>query len=291
MKPAPFELLRPRSAAEAVGLLGELGEEAKPLAGGQSLLPMMIMRLARPTHLIDLNGVADFLDAVSSAGGGYRLGPLVRHHDVERLAAESGIGGYLGRIAPLIAHLPIRIRGTIAGSLAHADPASEWCAALLAADASVLLRTQAGERTLKLNDFLQGSYTTAAEPNELLVEIVIPGIAPRWGLGFDEISRRPGDFALAMAAAAVCVEDSTVAAVRMAVGGVSGGTMRCRAAEDALIGAPASSDSWEQASVVAANSLTVIDDIHTSGDHRRQLVRVAVRSALAEAARLAQENG
>jgi aerobic carbon-monoxide dehydrogenase medium subunit len=291
VKAAPFELLRPRSAAEAVGLLGELGEEAKPLAGGQSLLPVMVMRLARPAHLIDLNSVADFTGAVPTPGGGYRLGPLVRHHDAERLAAEPGVGGYLGRVAPLVAHLPIRIRGTVAGSLAHADPASEWCTALLAAGASVTLRSEAGERTLEVNDFLQGSYTTAAEPEELLVEITIPAAAPGWGLGFDEISRRPGDFALAMAATAVCVRDGTVTAARVAVGSVSGGSMRCTGAEDALAGSPASADSWEQAGVVAADQVTVTDDIHTTAEHRRQLLRVTVRRALAEAARFAQEGG
>lgn len=291
MKPAPFELLRPRSAAEAVGLLGDLGEEAKPLAGGQSLLPMMAMRLAQPAYVIDLNGVTDFTGAVPTPDGGYRLGPLVRHHDVEKLVAEPGTGGYIGRVAPLIAHLPIRIRGTIAGGLAHADPASEWCAALLAADASVTLRSQTGDRTLQMNSFLQGSYTTAAEPGELLVEVTIPGTAPGWGLGFNEISRRPGDFALAMAAAAVWVRDGTVAAARVTVAGVGGRAMRCRDAEEALTGSPASADTWEVASVVAAQQVTVTDDIHTSGEHRRQLLTVTVRRALTEAARFAQEGG
>jgi carbon-monoxide dehydrogenase medium subunit len=291
VKPAPFQLLRPRSSAEAVGLLGELGEEAKPLAGGQSLLPMMIMRLAQPAHLIDLNGVIDFTGVVPIPGGGYRVGPLVRHHDAERLAAEPGVGGYLGRVAPLIAHVPIRIRGTVAGSLAHADPASEWCAALLAADASVTLRNRTGERALKLDHFLQGSFETVAEPDELLVEITIPGMAPGWGLGFHEISRRPGDFAMALAATAIRLQDGVVAAARVVLGGVSGGSTRCADAEDTLAGAPASADSWNEASAAAAQRAEVTDDIHTSAEHRRQLVKVAVRRALAEAAWRAQKGG
>jgi carbon-monoxide dehydrogenase medium subunit len=284
VKPAPFALLAPRSAAEAVALMGELGDEAKLLAGGQSLLPMTIMRLAQPAHLVDLNRVSDFVGLIPRPDGGYRFGPLVRHNDLEKLAAEPGVGGYLGRVAPTIAHLPVRIRGTMAGSLAHADPASEWCAALLAADAHVTVRSVTGERTLTVDELLQGSFTTALQPEEVLVEVTVPEIGTGCGLGFAEISRRPGDFALAVGAAFLCVRDDTVTAVRVVVGGVGGGVARCGDAENALVGAPASAESWLGASDVAAELAEALDDIHTSAVHRRQLVRVVVRRALEMAA-------
>lgn len=285
MKPAPFTLLSPRNAAEAVDMLADIGEGAKPLAGGQSLMPMTIMRLAQPTHLIDLNTVTDFAGIARSGDRGYRFGPLVRHHDVERLAGEPGIGGFLGRVAPVIAHLPIRLRGTVTGSLAHADPASEWCAALLAADATVTARAAGSERVLGIAELLQGSFTTVLRPDELLVEVTIPGLRPGWGLGFDEISRRPGDFALALSAAALQIEAGEIRQARVVLGGTGGGVSRCDPAEEALTGAAASEASWASAAEAAAASADVFDDIHTSAAHRRHLVRVVVRRALAAAAR------
>jgi carbon-monoxide dehydrogenase medium subunit len=284
LKPAPFELLAARTAAEAVDLLSELGDGAKPLAGGQSLLPMMIMRLAQPTHLIDLNQAAGFAGLVRLPGGGYRLGPLVRHLELEQLAAEPGIGGYLGRVAPVIAHLPVRVRGTVAGSLAHADPASEWCTALLAAGASVTMRSAESERTMAVEDFLQGSFTTALLPNEVVAEVNVPAAGAGWGLGFAEMSRRPGDFALALAAAALFVDGGLVTAARVVIGGMEGGAARCGPAEDVLTGVAASAELRAAASDVAAERVQAYDDGHTSASHRRQLVRVVVRQALDQAA-------
>lgn len=284
MKPAPFELLAPRTADEVVALLSELGEEAKPLAGGQSLLPMMIMRMAQPTHLIDLNRAADFSGLLRLPDGGYRFGPLVRHRKLEQLAAEPGVGGYLGRVAPVIAHLPIRVRGTVVGSLAHADPASEWCTALLAADASVTMRSAESERTMAVEEFLQGSFTTALLPNEVVVEVKVPASDAGCGLGFAEISRRPGDFALALAAVAISTRDGLVTTARIAVGGMEGGAARCAPAEDVLNGAAASAELRAAASDVAAEGVEAFNDSHTSASHRRQLVRVVVRRALDQAA-------
>jgi aerobic carbon-monoxide dehydrogenase medium subunit len=285
MKAPPLTLLAPRTATEAVELLADLGDSAKPLAGGQSLMPMTIMRLARPAYLIDLNRVTDFTGLERGGDGGYRFGPLVRHYDVERLAGEKGIGGYLGSVAPAIAHLPIRLRGTVAGSLAHADPASEWCAALLAADATVTARGTGTERVLEIGELLQGSFTTALRPDELLVEVTVPGLLPGWGAGFDEVSRRPGDFALALCAAMLCVSDGEIRQARVALGGAGGGVARCGPAEEALIGSGVSATTWTRAGDVAADVTDFFDDIHTSATHRQQLVRIVVRRALAAAAR------
>ena len=245
---------------------------------------MMNLRLARPANLVDLNRVGDFPGLSIGADGAFRIGPLVRHHDLEKLAGQAGIAGYFARIAPDIAHLPVRIRGTLVGSVAHADPASEWCAALLAASGSVTMRSQTQERTIPIEDFLHGSYATARTPEELLVEVTVPALRDGCGLGFAEVSRRPGDFALAMSAASLVVCDQVVSAARVVVGGVGGGIARCGPAEEALVGAPPSPESWTNASNAAATSVEVHMDTHSSAAYGRQLVRTVVFRALEEAA-------
>lgn len=283
MKPAPFRLLRPVSAEEAVSLARELGDEAKVLAGGQSLLPMMNLRLVRPECLLDLNRVDDFPDLSRLADGTLRIGPLTRHYELEQFAGLHGVAGYLGSVAPSIAHLPVRLRGTVAGSLAHADPASEWCAALLAARASVVARSAGGSRNMPLQDFLQGSFTTALEPDELVVEILVPEINSGSGLGFAEVSRRPGDFALALAAVGLDIVDGQITDARVVVGAVTGGISRLNSAEDAMRGMPVGQSVLDHGAAIAAGSAEVYDDVHSSVLHRRQLVRTVVRRALADA--------
>jgi carbon-monoxide dehydrogenase medium subunit len=285
VKPAPFQLHSPRSSDEVLELLGEFGEDAKVLAGGQSLVPMMNMRLARPAHLIDLNRVESFAGLVELPDGAYQLGPLVRHYDAEMLAGAPGVGGYLGRVAPTIAHLPVRVRGTVAGSLAHADPASEWCAALVAASASVVVRSAAGQRTLAVEDFLQGSFMTALQPDEMVAAIRVPEVGDGEGLGFAEVSRRAGDFALALSAAALAVREGRITRARVVIGAMGGGVSRCADAEEALTGQAASPSAIAEAGDVAADRVEAYGDVHSSPAHRRHLVRVVVARALDAAAR------
>ncbi|HLL82487.1 MAG TPA: FAD binding domain-containing protein, partial [Longimicrobium sp.] len=202
MKPAPFAYHRPDSVEGALALLAEHGYDAKLLAGGQSLVPAMNFRLAAPAVLIDLNRIAR-LDAIGEAEGGVRIGAMVRQRAAERSALLAERAPLIAETLPYVAHAQIRNRGTMGGSIAHADPAAELPAVMLALGARLLLRGPGGMRTVAADDFFTGLFATALEPEEMLVEIEIPTVAPGTGWAFDEISRRHGDFALAGVGASV----------------------------------------------------------------------------------------
>src|SRR5438094_3394902 len=188
MKPVAFQYFAPRTLDEALALLAEHGEEGKVLAGGQSLVPAMNFRLARPTSLIDINGIAA-LDYLRETDGALCIGALARHAEFETPVIGGALGALLPRVARHIAHLPIRVRGTFAGSLAHADPASEWCLLAMTLDAELVIATQRGTRTLGPGEFFLGALTTALAPDELLTEIRLPVLDEGWRTGFAEFSR------------------------------------------------------------------------------------------------------
>lgn len=279
MKPPPFTYHAPGSVREAVDLLAEHGEDARILAGGQSLVPTMNFRLARPDHLIDINGV-DELDYVEERDGWLRIGALARHAAFEMPVASGPLGTLLPGIARHIAHLPIRTRGTFCGSLAHADPASEWCLAAVTLDAEIVARNTGRERTIPASEFFDGPLTTALRADEILVEARLP--LPDAGVrtGFAEFSRRAGDFALAMACATVTLEDGRIAEARLGIGGASETPTRVDEAELALRGMAPDAEAAGLAARLASGAIEPLEDIHGSAEYRRELAAAMARRAL-----------
>jgi carbon-monoxide dehydrogenase medium subunit len=282
VKPAAFEYHASRTVEEAIAALAAVAPlEGRVLAGGQTLVPAMAMRLARPAHLVDINGVAGF-DRLEWSEAGLRIGPCVRH---ATLGAEA-VPGPLGRLLSLarrhIAHSPIRARGTFCGSLANADAASEWCLVAVALDATLTARSERGTRRLAAKDFLVGYMTTALEPDELLTEAHLPALPPGTRVGFYEFSRRAGDFAEVMALATYELRDGIISTPRIAVGAIEGCARRLRAAEAALDGQRADDAGFHRAAETAAAEI----DPPEAPDDTRCLVRTAVSRALASASHI-----
>jgi carbon-monoxide dehydrogenase medium subunit len=284
MKPAVFEYFAPRTVEAALDLLAENGDDGKVLAGGQSLVPAMNFRLARPTSLIDINRI-DALDYVREEDGALCIGALARHRRFETPVTGGALGGFLPRVAHHIAHVPIRTRGTFCGSVAHADPASEWCLVAATLDAELVIASRRGARRLRPDDYFVTALTTALEPDELLTEIRLPLLDTSWKTGFAEFSRRAGDYALAMCAAFLRVEDGKIVEARVGVGG--GGAparpLRINAAEELLIGSDGGADTRRAAGDVAAEAIEPLEDVQASAAFRRDLVRAMVGRALAQA--------
>jgi carbon-monoxide dehydrogenase medium subunit len=265
VKPAPFTYHAPRSVDEALGLLQRYShEDGRVLAGGQSLVPAMALRLATPPHLIDINEIAA-LRTLRTEDGHLRIGALVRHSAFERPVVQGPLGELLATVMRHIAHHPIRTRGTFCGSLAHADPASEWCLVAATLGAQLVARSVRGERTIAAGDFFRGAMSTALEPDELLVEARLPLLPKATHFGFYEFSRRAGDFAIAMALVVRGAE------TWIGVGGAEPYPRRLREAEAATDPAEA-----------AAHAITPLIDPHYGADYRRDVVRAAVRRALAQ---------
>ena len=284
MKPAPFEYHRPASAEEAVALLAEHGYEAKLLAGGQSLVPAMNFRLAQPAVLIDLNGIPD-LDYLREDGEELRFGAMLRQAAAEHSDAVRARVPLLAEALPLVAHPQIRNRGTLGGSIAHADPASEIPAVMLALGARFTLRGPSGERVVAADDFFTGLFGTALEADELLVEVEVPPLAAGTRCAFTELSRRHGDFALAGVAAAITLDEGgRVAAARIALLGVGDGPVLSPGAADALVGQLPSDEARRAAAAAAAGEVDPPSDIHASAAYRKHLVEVLVRRTLERAA-------
>jgi aerobic carbon-monoxide dehydrogenase medium subunit len=278
MKPAPFEYFQPVTVGEAVALLASI-DGAKVLAGGQSLVPAMNFRLSRPSALVDINRL-DGLDGITNDNGGLTIGALVRHRAFERPVVEGPLGSLLATAAQFVGHLPIRVRGTFAGSLAHADPASEWCLVALTLDAEIVASSTAGERTIPAAEFFQTVFTTDLRSDELLTSVRFPALDSSVRAGFSEFSRRAGDFALVMAAAVVKVEDGTITQARLGIGGAADKPLRLQQAEALLVGKDASPETCEEIADVAAAEVNPLADIHGSSDYRRDLVRAMTRRAL-----------
>ena len=281
MKPAPFDYVRPGSLDDATAALaGDPG--AKVLAGGQSLVPAMNFRLARPAVLVDINRVAE-LDFCTPIDGGLRIGALARHVRFERTVSEGALGALLADVVRYIAHLPIRVRGTFAGSLAHADPAGEWCLVATTLDAQIRARGPDGERSIEAAAFFRSILTTALRPDELITEVWLPKLGPDWRFGFAEFSRRAGDFALSMALALLRLDGERIAEARIGVGGAGDRPLRITEAEQALAGAVPSPETLAEAGALAAAKVEPFEDLHASVAYRRDLVRAMTRRALERA--------
>jgi carbon-monoxide dehydrogenase medium subunit len=282
MKPAPFAYHAPRSVDEAVELLADHGDDARVLAGGQSLVPAMNFRLARPAVLVDINRIPE-LDFCSVSDGMLRIGALARHARFERPATEGPLGALLADVVRYIAHLPIRVRGTFAGSLAHADPAAEWCVVATTLDAEILARGPGGERTIDAAAFFRSILTTSLRPDELITEVRLPVLGPGWRFGFAEFSRRAGDFALSMALAALRLDGGRIAEARIGVGGAGERPLRIGEAELALAGTVPEPEALAEAGAIAAATVEPFADLHATVAYRRDLVRAMTRRALERA--------
>jgi CO/xanthine dehydrogenase FAD-binding subunit len=283
VKPAPFEYHAPDTLDEALASLAEHGDEAKVLAGGQSLVPLLSMRLARPAVLIDLGRVPG-LDQVTRANGSVTIGAMVRERTAERSDVITQAVPLLSQALPLIGHIAIRNRGTIGGSVAHADPAAEIPAVVVALDAEITASSAArGNRTIPASEFFQGFWTSALDTDELLTEIRIPAAAEGTGVAFEEAARRHGDFAIVGAAASVRVVDGAITDPRIVVIGVDGIPVRGTSAEAILDGASPSNDTYREAAETLASELSPSSDLHGSSAFRKHLAGVLVNRAVERA--------
>jgi carbon-monoxide dehydrogenase medium subunit len=282
MKPPPFEYHAVTSVEEAVALLAEHGDDAKVLAGGQSLVPLLALRLARPAHIVDINGLTE-LTAVTN-GDGLTIGSLVRQRVAERSAAVAGANPLLVRAIGLIGHTAIRNRGTVGGSISHADPAAELPAVLRALDGEVVATSARGARTVAAADLFEGFLTTSLAPEELVTAVRFPAWAPGTGWSFQEFSRRSGDFAIAGAAAALRVDGrGVITDARIALSGMGPTPVRASKAEAALAGQQPSDEAWDAAAQDAVAGLDPPSDVHGTAAYRRHLAAVLTRRALREA--------
>ena len=289
MKPPKFDYFDPTTIEEVVDLLGQYGPDARVLAGGQSLIPLMNFRLARPAVVVDINRV-EALDYVSMAGEKLAIGAMTRQRVLATDAIRSRCG-LLTEAATFISHPQIRNRGTVGGSVAHADPAAELPAIVRALDGEMRVRGPQGERTIEAKDFFVGVLTTAMEPSEMLVEVRLPVLGPDTGWALEEVALRHGDFAIAGVTAVVTVDaNETCADVRMAAISVSGTPFRELEAERLLVGEKISDSLFEEAGHRLAQRTEPSTDLHASAEQRRHLVGVLAKKALKRAAESALAN-
>ena len=287
MKPPRFEYAAPQKTDEAVALLSQHGDRAKVLAGGQSLVPLLNFRLARPEVLVDVNRVAE-LAYVRPLQSGVAIGALTRQHALERAEVIRTKLPIVAEACRLIGHLPIRHRGTVGGSLAHADPASELPAVMVALEAELTVARRGGQRTLPADQFFTGMLTTALAPDELLTEVRVPGLPPRTGGAFIEIARRAGDFALVGIAALVTLDDAgRVTRARLALCGAGPTPIRAREAERVLAGERPDARTLDEAAEQIAAATDPPSDIHASAAFRKKLARHVGRQAIELAIRRA----
>jgi aerobic carbon-monoxide dehydrogenase medium subunit len=284
MKPAAFLYHVPKTIEEAVTMLAEYApDDGRVLAGGQSLVATMAFRLARPHHLIDINGIAA-LDRIAVEDGRLVIGARVRHQAFRRPVVAGPLGELLSAVMHHIAHYPIRTRGTFCGSVAHADPASEWCLVAATLGAEMVAQSTRGVRVITAADYFQGIMTTALEPDELLAEVRLPLLPASTRWGFYEFNRRAGDFALGMALVAYDVANGVMTAPRVGVGGAEAHARRIVEAEAQLAGKPPGAAAFTAAGAAAAEAIDPLTDTQTDAIYRRELVAVVTRRALERAA-------
>jgi aerobic carbon-monoxide dehydrogenase medium subunit len=290
MKPAPFDYHAPRSLGEALELMGALGEQARPLAGGQSLVPMLSMRLARPAAIVDLNGIIELAYHRVEADA-LVVGALCRHRDIELDPEIERRCQAIAEAVPLIGHIGIRNRGTVVGSIAHADPAAEWPLFAMLLEATICVVGPRGEHHVKARDMFRGAFSTALLEGDVVTEIRF-GWPPRGsGSAFVEVARRHGDFALGAAAAIVDLSaDDMVREARVAIAGIEPVPTRLGETESALKGRVPSEEVFAAAAAAAIPSLQPVDDVHAPAVYRRGLAETLIRRALVTAAARARSS-
>jgi CO/xanthine dehydrogenase FAD-binding subunit len=289
MKPPPFEYEDPRTVEETLALLAQHGEDAKILAGGQSLVPLLNFRLARPEILVDVNNVAE-LDYLRLADGVLRIGALLRQSTLERSEEAAAAVPLLREGVRLVGHVQIRNRGTVAGSIAHADPAAELPAAMAALGARFRVRSQRGERLLDSEELFVTHLTTALEADELLTEIEVPVPQPGTGSAFVEFARRHGDFALGGAAVLVALDgDGSCRSASVGLLAAAATPVRAHAAEESLTGRRLDEATAREVAALAVKDIRPTGDIHGSSEYRRGVIEALTRRALLAAAERARE--
>lgn len=289
MHPRAFEYVRASSVSEAVALLAKRGEDAKILAGGQSLIPLMKLRLAAPQLLVDIGRIAE-LSGIREQGDVLRIGAMTRHREFEASAVIRERYPLLADVVKVLGDPQVRNLGTIGGSLVHADPAGDWGAALLAFDTALVAAGPEGVRTLPINTFFQDPFTTALAPSELLTEIRIPKAGLRTGGAYKKLKRKTGDFAtVAVSAQLVLGTDGKVADARLGIGAVAPVPFRSPRAEDSLKGKSPSDTAFEEAGRLASEDSQPGSDLHGSSDYKRSMIRILTRRALEASAERARK--
>jgi CO/xanthine dehydrogenase FAD-binding subunit len=284
VKPPPFAYVAPDSVGGVVSALVEAGEDAKVLAGGQSLLPLLALRLGRPSVLVDVGRVPD-LDGIRREGDDLVIGATATHTRLGRDPDVVRSVPLLAEVAPLVAHAAVRNRGTLGGSLAHNDPAAEWPAVALLLDATVTAEGPKGRRTIPAGELFESYLTTTLAPDEVLTEVRFPGAPPRTGSSFGEVSRRHGDFALVGAGARVTLDEhGAVASARLVFIGVGGTAVLDEVPGTDLHGLPPTTDAFDEVARAAATRLDPHDDLHATAAYRRRLAATLARRALVLAA-------
>src|SRR6266545_6740490 len=280
--PASFEYFAPTTLDEALEILERYGDEGKVLAGGMSLIPVMKLRIARPRALVDINRI-EGLDGLT-ADGGLRIGALVRHKTAERSELLKGRYGALGDAAPLISDPIVRNLGTIAGSLAHADPQGDWGSVMLAVRAEVVVRGSDGERTIPIDDLFLGPFMTTLEPNEIVTEVRVPDPGARAGGTYLKLERKVGDFATVGVAVHVTMTNGSVGRAGIALTGVGPMNIRAEAAEQALAGRALDDEAIDEAARLAAEAAQPRTDVRGTEEYKRNTVRVFTARGLRKAA-------
>jgi aerobic carbon-monoxide dehydrogenase medium subunit len=288
VKPAPFAYHAPHALDEALGLLARHGDEAKILAGGQSLVPLLNFRLARPAVVVDINRVAG-LDEIRAEDGRIAVGALVRQRRLEVWARQQF--PFLADALRYVGHQAIRTRGTVAGSLAHADPAAELPALLVCLEGSVVARSPAGLREVRARELFVSHLTTSLRPDELITEVRLPRLPQGAGWGFLEVARRHGDFALVGAAAVVSLAGGRIAEPRVALFGCGATPVRATRAETILAGQPPTPEAVGAAARDAAEALAPESDLHATAEYRRRVARTLMARALGLAVGRARGDG
>lgn len=280
MKPPEFEYLRPSTVAEALAALEASGGDAKIIAGGQSLVPMLNFRLLSPTMLIDINRIIELNFLEEQPDGGLRIGALTRHHILETSDVVKRLFPVLNGAMAHVAHLAIRNRGTIGGSITHADPAAELPMMMLLLNAEIKVATPSGPRTIKAADFFIAALTSSVEEDEIVTEVDLPALPSGAGWAFEEVARRAGDFALAAVGVVLTAEKGCVTHVRIGVMGVGDTPMRMDSAEAILFGQSCHGKTLDDVVKTVRENVEPMTDLHASSDYRRHLIGVLVRRAV-----------
>jgi aerobic carbon-monoxide dehydrogenase medium subunit len=286
--PAAFEYRAPTSLDEAISVLTDGGEDARVIAGGQSLIPMMKLRFATPALLIDLARVPG-LDGIEETDGHLRVGAMVRTAELETSEVIRSRYPAMAAAAALISDPLVRNRGTIGGSLAHADPAGDWGSVILALDGEVVLKSSSGERTVAVDDFLADTFTTTIEPGEIVTEVRVPVPGERFGGSYHKLERKVGDFATVAAAATLEIDGERVSRVGIGLTAVAPRNLKAKDAEQGLRGAEPTDEALDEAAGTAAEIAEPVDDVRGSAEYKRDALRVLVRRALADSREMALE--
>jgi len=282
MLPAPFEYHAPQSTDEALDLLDQLGDDGKVLAGGQSLIPLLKLRLASPAHLVDVNRIQG-LDYIDESDGMLRIGPLFRHKAAERSSLLANKYPVIAEAARQVADPIVRNRGTVGGSIAHADPAGDWGSVMLALDAEFVIRSKAGSRTVKAREFFSGPFSTVLQSNEMLAEIRVPAAAGPTGGAYLKLERKVGDFATVAVAVHLQMDDGEVRRAGIGLTAVGAQNLKAAQAEESLKGRKLDEQAIKEAAALAAAAADPKADNRGSVEYKRNLVRVFTERGLRQA--------